>query len=172
MMTSAGPSDVAAARVSEARDRLIAAARRSFATAGFEGAATWQIASEAGVAQSLLRYPFGSKDALWREVIDQLFNGLAERVAAASRRARSGTVREGLKAVIREGQDSGCVRQGDPTLLYDSFIGIAGTAFSLAPEIERLSGDRHAVAPEAIEQLIVALLFIGDEASTPDIHAV
>ena len=44
----------------DARDRIVSAARRSFATAGFEGASTRQIAADAGVAQSLLLYHFGS----------------------------------------------------------------------------------------------------------------
>lgn len=195
--------------VGDARERIISAARRCFATVGFEGAATRQIASDAGVAQSLLLYHFGSKDDLWKAVMDQLFEGLASRVATASRAVRDGSVRvrllaairafielcaedadihrimtiEGRQpsdrlkwlvdrhlseshrlacALIREGQDIGCVRQSDPTLLYYSFIAIAGTAFSLAPEIELVSGKMNAVSPDAIEQLITALLFIGD----------
>ena len=190
----------------DARERILAAARRAFAAAGFEGAATRQIAAEAGVAQSLLLYHFKSKDALWRAVIDQMFANLNERMALAARAARGGTVRDRLQAVIRtfidlcaedadihrimtvegrqpserlqwlvqrhlkdnyatacalirEGQRAGVVRPGDPTLLYYSFIAIAGTAFSLAPEIALVSGDRHAVAPEAIEQMIAALMF-------------
>ena len=191
----------------DARERIIAAARRSFATCGFEGAATRQIAQEAGVAQSLLLYHFGSKDALWRAMIDQMFAGLNARLAEAARAAADGTVRERLLAVIRAfialcaedadihrimtiegrqasdrlkwlvdrhlrdnhrqaitlieaGQRQGCVRAGDPTLLYYSFIAIAGTAFSLAPEINLLSGHDHAVAPDAVEQLIAALVFV------------
>ncbi len=191
----------------DARERILAAARRSFATSGFDGAATRQIATEAGVAQSLLLYHFGSKEALWRAVIDQLFETLNRRMALAAGRARDGTVRERLLAVVRgfvdlcaedadihrimtiegrqptdrlkwlvdrhlrdnyrqaidlitQGQGLGVVRSGDPTLLYYSFIAIAGTAFSLAPEIELVSGDRNAVAPDAVVQLIAALLFM------------
>jgi len=190
----------------DARGRILAAARRSFATAGFEGASTRQIATDAGVAQSLLLYHFGSKDALWRAVIDQMFADLNARVAVAARAARDGSVRDRLLAVIRafidlcardadihrimtiegrqptdrlqwlvdrhlrdnhrtacalirEGQRAGQVRQGDPTLLYYSFIAIAGTAFSLAPEIEMVSGAVGAVDPDTIERLITALLF-------------
>lgn len=198
-----------AAGTGDARRRILAAARRSFATAGFEGAATRQIAADAGVAQSLLLYHFGSKDALWRAVIDQLFADLNARMALAARGARNGSVRERLLAVIRafidlcaqdadihrimtiegrqpterlrwlverhlqanhreacalirEGQTAGTIRPGDPTLLYYSFIAIAGTAFSLAPEIEMVSGNARAVEPDAIEALITALLFTGE----------
>ena len=192
----------------DARGRILAAARKSFATAGFEGASTRQIAADAGVAQSLLLYHFGSKDALWRAVIDQMFADLNGRVAVAARAARDGSVRDRLLAVIRafidlcaqdadihrimtlegrqpterltwlvdqhlrdnhraacalirEGQRAGTVRPGDPTLLYYSFIAIAGTAFSLAPEIRLVSGNQTAISPDAIEDLIAALLFVG-----------
>ena len=193
----------------DARERILASARKSFASAGFEGAATRQIAAEAGVAQSLLLYHFKSKDALWRAVIDHMFADLNGRMDIAARRARSGTVRERLMSVIRafieicsedadihrimtiegrqptdrlgwlvekhlrdnyraacamiqEGQALGVVRQGDPTLLYYSFIAIAGTAFSLAPEIELVSERAVAVDPAVIERLITALLFISE----------
>jgi AcrR family transcriptional regulator len=199
----------APAALADARERIVAAARRSFATAGFEGASTRRIAADADVAQSLLLYHFGSKEALWRATIDQLFEGLTARMAAAARQASGGTIRQRLAAVIRafitlcaedadihrimtiegrqpserlrwlvdrhlrdnyrqavalieEGQREGCVRPGDPTLLYYSFIAIAGTAFSLAPEIKLVSGDEHVVTPDAVEQLITGLLFLGD----------
>ena len=196
------------AAAGDARHRILAAARRSVATAVFEGASTRQIAADAGVAQSLLLYHFGYKDALWRAVIDQMFADLNGRMAVAARTAREGTVRDRLLAVIRafidlcaedadihriitievrqpterlqwlvdrhlrdnhrtacalirEGQRTGLVRPGDPTLLYYSFIAIAGTAFSLAPEIALVSGNASAVDPAAIEALIATLLFVG-----------
>jgi len=198
----------AAPAAGDARERILSAARRHFATAGFEGAATRQIAADAGVAQSLLLYHFGSKDALWRAVMDDLFAGLTARMAVAAREVRGGPVQDRLLAVIRafiaicaddadihrimtiegrqpserlswlvdrhlrenhaqacalikEAQEAGVVRAGDPTLLYYSFIAIAGTAFSLAPEIAMVSGDSRTVDPVAIEGLIRSLLFVG-----------
>jgi TetR/AcrR family transcriptional regulator len=191
----------------DARKRILSSARRHFATAGFEGAATRQIAAEAGVAQSLLLYHFGSKDALWRAVMDDLFAGLTARMAVAARDTRAEPVharllsvirafiafcaedadihrimtiegrqaserlkwlvdrhlREihlGCSALIREGQQAGVVRAGDPTLLYYSVIAIAGTAFSLAPEIALVSGNSESVDTVAIESLIRSLLFV------------
>lgn len=208
-MTAKKTEEAPAAVSGDARARIIAAARRSFATAGFEGATTRRIAAHAGVAQSLLLYHFRSKDALWRAVIDQLFAGLATRMADAAREIRDeGDVRARLLAgirafialcaedadihrimtiegrqpsermqwlvdrhlrenylrtceLIRQGQQAGIVRAGDPTLLYYSAIAIAGTAFSMAPEIALVSGDANAVAPEAVERLIVSLMFVG-----------
>lgn len=208
MTAQAGAASASASASGDARERILSAARRHFATSGFEGAATRQIAADAGVAQSLLLYHFGSKDALWRAVMDDLFAGLTARMADAAREVRAEPVQarllsvirafiaicaedadihrimtiegrqpsERLKwlvdrhlrenhrqavALVREGQESGVVRPGDPTLLYYSFIAIAGTAFSLAPEIALVSGDAKTVDPVAIEGLIRSLLFVG-----------
>lgn len=196
----------------DARARIVAAARGCFATVGFEGASTRQIAAEAGVAQSLLLYHFGTKDTLWRCVIDDLFERLNERVGAVQRTIPEASVKERLAAsirvfialcaedadlhrimtiegrrrtdrlkwlverhlrrnftqtctLIRSGQEEGVVRDGDPTLLYYSFIAIAGTAFSLAPEIRMVSRNERAVDVRAIESLIEALLFVNPTAS-------
>lgn len=206
-MPLAKPANPGVQPLADARVRIMTAARRSFATVGFEGAATRQIAAEAGVAQSLLLYHFGSKDALWRAVMDQMFEGLAIRMADSARQGRDGSLRDRLMAMIRafiavcadnadihrimtiegrqtterltwlverhlranhayatglikEGQAVGLIRRGDPTLLYYSFIAIAGTAFSLAPEIELISQSTKVVDPMAIETLIAALLFL------------
>lgn len=206
-MPLAKPANPGVQPLADARVRIMTAARRSFATVGFEGAATRQIAAEAGVAQSLLLYHFGSKDALWRAVMDQMFEGLAIRMAESARQGRDGSLRDRLMAMIRafiavcadnadihrimtiegrqtterltwlverhlranhayatglikEGQAVGLIRRGDPTLLYYSFIAIAGTAFSLAPEIELISQSTKVVDPMAIETLIAALLFL------------
>lgn len=193
----------------DSRARLIVAARRSFASVGFEGASTRRIAGDAGVAQSLLLYHFGSKDALWRAVMDDLFAGIDARMANAQDAVRGGEPSERLMAaitclvencaedadihrimtlegrheserlrwlvethlrgnylracaLIRDGQAAGIVRPGDPTLLYYTFIAIAGTAFSLAPEIRLVSRNECAVDPAAITTLIRSLLIVGD----------
>ena len=72
-----------AGAVCEARVRIVTAARHAFASVGFAGASTREIAKEAGVAQSLLLYHFGSKDALWRAVMDGLAEDLRTRMNAA-----------------------------------------------------------------------------------------
>ena len=192
----------------DSRARIIAAARSSFASVGFEGASTRQIAAEAGVAQSLLLYHFGSKDALWRAVMDDLFAGLSAHLAQAQADLHGASITvqllalvagfvqlcaenadvhrimtlEGRRetdrlkwlvdrhlrvtadqmcALIRRGQDAGLVRAGDPMLLYYSVIAIAGTAFSLAPEIRLVSRNDQAVDPAAITALIQSMLLIG-----------
>jgi len=192
----------------DARARIIAAARRQFASVGFIGASTRQIADGAGVAQSLLLYHFGTKDALWRAVMEELSTRLASRMARAVAGLRDRPPAERLmaivtafvafcaedadlhrimtaegrhetdrlkwlvetylreahdrtRALIREGQAAGTVRAGDPTLLYYTFIAIAGTAFSLAPEIRLVSQNAEAVDASAITALIRSILIVG-----------
>jgi len=212
-MPPAGRTSAVAKPDDDSRARIIVAARHSFASVGFEGASTRQIAAEAGVAQSLLLYHFGSKDALWRAVMDDLFASLTAHMVAAQNRVKDHSIQARLVAMveafvdlcaadadihrimtlegrrpserltwlvdrhlregyvqacdlIRRGQEAGIVKPGDPTLLYYSMIAIAGTTFSLAPEIRLVSGNDRAVGPRAITKLIGSLLF-NDKSSAP-----
>ncbi len=58
------------------RTRLLAAALEQFATMGFEATPTREIAAAAGTHQPQINYHFGSKLALWQEVLDTLFDEL------------------------------------------------------------------------------------------------
>lgn len=194
-----------------ARGRIICAARARFASVGFEGASTRQIAEEAGVAQSLLLYHFTSKESLWKAVMDDLFFPARARLDEAERASREATIPERLMAVarllvqlaaeqpdihrlmtiegrsesgrlrwlverhlrpvhekyiawIRRGQRARLVRSGDPILLYYSILAIAGTTYSLAPEIKLLTGTTSPPAPAAVEALIRSLLHVETEA--------
>ena len=64
------------------RERILAAAVDLFSERSFEGATTREIAARAGVTQPLLNYHFRSKDELWRAAVDELFESLAEVLAA------------------------------------------------------------------------------------------
>ena len=59
------------------RDQLLDAAARVYAEAGYRGATTRRIASEAGVNEITLFRQFGSKDALMREAIARHPQGAA-----------------------------------------------------------------------------------------------
>ncbi len=63
-------------------------------------------------------------------------------------------------ALIEEGQASGVVRPGDPTLLHYSIVAIAGTVFSLSPEIRKLDPHTKANDPDAVTALIRDVLII------------
>jgi AcrR family transcriptional regulator len=65
-------------RAASGSDRLLETALTAFASHGFEGAATRGIAEAAGAPQGLIRHHFGSKEGLWRAVVER---GLADVLA-------------------------------------------------------------------------------------------
>lgn len=76
---AAGPEDAAVTGVeSSGRIRLIHAAAIEFSRSGFEGASVLAIAQRAGVKQPLLNYHFGSKENLWRTVVEDAYAALAQ----------------------------------------------------------------------------------------------
>jgi len=66
------------------REMILAAALHEFAERGYEAATTASIARRVGVTQPLVHYHFGSKDALWKSVVDKMFSELASELAAKS----------------------------------------------------------------------------------------
>lgn len=62
----------------DTRDRLVEAALQAFASHGFEGATTREIARRAGVALAALPYHFSTKEALWKAAADRIFGRLTE----------------------------------------------------------------------------------------------
>src|SRR5262245_42495318 len=65
----------------ETRDKLVEAALAVFASHGFEGATTREIARRAGVALAALPYHFTTKEALWQAAADRVFGRLTESFA-------------------------------------------------------------------------------------------
>ena len=62
----------------DTRERLVDAALEVFASHGFEGATTREIAKRAGVALAALPYHFTTKEALWKAAADRIFGELSE----------------------------------------------------------------------------------------------
>ena len=60
----------------DTRERLVDAALQVFASHGFEGATTREIARRAGVALAALPYHFTTKEALWKAAADRIFGRL------------------------------------------------------------------------------------------------
>ena len=58
----------------ENESRILAAAEKVFAEAGFGGATMQLIADMAGLPKANLHYYFPTKEALYREVVQQIFN--------------------------------------------------------------------------------------------------
>lgn len=66
---------------------------------------------------------------------------------------------EPTRDLIIEGQKEGTVRQGDPTMLYYTMIAIAGSMFSLEPEMRLLDPQNQTDKASAVRALIQAALF-------------
>lgn len=67
----------------DGRERILAAAIRTFSEVGYAGASTAAIAREAGVTQPLVHHHFGTKDGLWRAAVDRVFSNVPRVVATA-----------------------------------------------------------------------------------------
>ncbi len=70
------------ARVSP--ERILAAAALEFSARGYAGARVDRIARRARVNKAMLYYHFGSKQAIYRTVLRQGFEGAAERLSAVA----------------------------------------------------------------------------------------
>jgi len=65
----------------ESIKRIIEAAKEVFADAGFAGARVDEIARRAGVNKAMIYYRVGDKEALYSEVLHQVFGDTAERIS-------------------------------------------------------------------------------------------
>ena len=71
-------------RSATSRQRLLTAAAAEFAARGFAGASVDRIARAAHVNKAMIYYHFASKAALYREILRDMFEAVAGRVAAAA----------------------------------------------------------------------------------------
>ncbi len=65
------------------RNMILNAALKEFAEQGYDGATTASIARRVGVTQPLVHYHFGSKEALWRATVDEIFARLFDQVESS-----------------------------------------------------------------------------------------
>ncbi|HPW29945.1 MAG TPA: TetR/AcrR family transcriptional regulator [Rhodoferax sp.] len=73
--SSAPEDDAAKSRIRQANEsRILGAAEKVFARAGFEGATMAAIATASGLPKANLHYYFGSKDVLYRAVLARILN--------------------------------------------------------------------------------------------------
>jgi AcrR family transcriptional regulator len=78
---------------------LLHAARRLFALHGFDGTSVRAITAEAGANLGAITYHFGSKGALYEEVLGSAIGPSQERIAAAA--ARPGSALQRVEAIVR-----------------------------------------------------------------------
>lgn len=83
------------------RDKLLRNARNTFAKRGYDATSVREIARESGVDAALLAHHFGSKDALWEAVVEQIAEHTGPMVAAtASLRASALGARERVERAL------------------------------------------------------------------------
>jgi AcrR family transcriptional regulator len=76
-------------RGEETRSRIMEAALELFAASGFEGASTRTLAERAGVNLPAIQYYFGSKEGLYRAVVEQISEQMQAGFAAVLQRVNT-----------------------------------------------------------------------------------
>lgn len=75
--------------IAETRAKLIASARRAFATVGYANASMDDFTAEAGLTRGALYHHFGDKKGLFEAVIAQIDREMAARLTAVSAKAKT-----------------------------------------------------------------------------------
>lgn len=83
----------------DARDRIVEAALTVFASRGFDGATTREIAKEAGVSSGLIHHHFQDKETLWNLVGNRITEEFVEAANASIDPALTGTP-QGLRQMM------------------------------------------------------------------------
>src|SRR5688500_10083019 len=87
------------------RTRLFAAAATAFAARGFAGANVDRIAEAAGVNKAMLYYHFKSKAGLYAEILRDMFESVAARLAATAPDSDpAARIRAMVEAIAREAE--------------------------------------------------------------------
>jgi TetR/AcrR family transcriptional regulator len=81
------------------RQRLLDSALELFSGTSFTGVSIRDIERHAEVERGLLAYHFGSKDALWRAVVDSIYDPFVVEMGALARALRDVSPRERAKAL-------------------------------------------------------------------------
>ncbi|TZF85883.1 TetR/AcrR family transcriptional regulator (plasmid) [Pedobacter sp. BS3] len=71
------------------KDSILDAAETLFAKWGYEGSSTRSIAAEAGVNMAMLNYYFGSKDGLYKAVLERRLSGFRQTLASIASKKMS-----------------------------------------------------------------------------------
>lgn len=119
------------------RDALIQAGRRLFSQGGYDGTSVRAITREAGANLGAITYHFGSKEALYREVLDQVLGPLASLLEQTAH--GPGTTLERVDRVIRT-YVRFLARNGDvPKLLLQEIAAGKGPPAPVMELIRRVS---------------------------------
>jgi AcrR family transcriptional regulator len=90
----------------DSRQRIFAAAAQEFAARGFAGASVDRIAAAAGFNKAMIYYHFGSKAALYRDILRDMFEAVGAAVsgAAASSLPPADKIRQFIAAFASEAE--------------------------------------------------------------------
>ena len=83
-------------RGEDTRRRILDAALAAFAADGYEGVSTRALAEQAGVNLPAIQYYFGSKEGLYRAVIEWIARGIEECMAPVAARVREALMQPDL----------------------------------------------------------------------------
>ncbi len=84
----------------DTRARILREAARVFAAKGYAGATTVDIARRAKVTQPLVHHYFGSKEKLWRDVLDDLYGRLSTELLAERARTEGAPPAERVRRML------------------------------------------------------------------------
>jgi AcrR family transcriptional regulator len=109
-MASADPAVVESARTgplprAARQETILAGAARAFARAGYAGTSMEDIAAASGITKLIVYRHFDSKEELYRAVLQQVFDRLAEEFVAGYSRGAGGVGARSLLTVAREDPD-------------------------------------------------------------------
>ena len=98
-----------------ARDRILAVARDLFTRQGFDGTSVREITSQANVNLGAITYHFGSKEALYHTVVEDLTGPLVQTIAGAAQ--RDGPALDRLETIVRAVLEHVARHPGTPAVL-------------------------------------------------------
>ncbi len=83
------------------RDLIMKSARKAFAENGFDAASIRDIAASVDMTHTLIRYHFGSKEELWKDVVTDMFQKLDAALSEEAIGPVDFATREGLTVFLR-----------------------------------------------------------------------
>lgn len=89
------------ARSEASRAKILAAARKAFAENGYDGTNVRDIAADIGMTHTLIRYHFGSKELLWKDVVRDMYARLDAALSPDVIGAMDVSTRDGLRKFLR-----------------------------------------------------------------------
>ncbi len=131
-------------------DRLRLAARQLFASQGYDGTSVREITSAAGANLGAITYHFGSKAALYNQVVADCALPLADAVLEATNRREP--VLDRIAGVVRAYFDALSSDEDQGRIMVQALVIGRQAPDSAADTIRRVHGALHALVLEGQEQ--------------------